>query len=81
MGLHAVVIDERVVDVEQKDNIRRFGHRIPTFFRARSLPQGKPGNAARMTSAFLGLAQQFLGDLSHTFGLEPEFSLQLLERS
>jgi hypothetical protein len=32
MGLHAIVIDERVVDVEQEDNIGRIGHRIPPYF-------------------------------------------------
>src|SRR5262245_19001838 len=32
MGLHAIVVDERVVDIEQEDNIGRFGHRIPACF-------------------------------------------------
>ena len=32
MGLHSIVIDERVVDVEQEDNIGRIGHRIPAYF-------------------------------------------------
>jgi hypothetical protein len=40
MGLHAVVVDERVIDVEQKDNLRRFGHRIPTFFERARFPKG-----------------------------------------
>jgi hypothetical protein len=28
MGLHAIVVDKRVVDIEQEDNIGRTGHRI-----------------------------------------------------
>jgi hypothetical protein len=31
MGLHTIIVDERVVDVEQEDNIGRFGHRIQHF--------------------------------------------------
>ena len=32
MDLHAIVVDERVVDVEQEDDIGRFGHRVPPCF-------------------------------------------------
>src|SRR6516162_3333385 len=29
MGLHAIIVDKRVVDVEQEDDFGRFAHRIP----------------------------------------------------
>ena len=31
MGLHAIVVDERVVDIKQEDHIGCTGHRIPRY--------------------------------------------------
>src|SRR5215813_6798678 len=44
MSLHAIVVDERVVNVEQEDDVRHFAHRTPclTAFACRELFSDRP---------------------------------------
>ena len=39
MGLHPVIVDKRVVDIEEEDNVRHFSHRPEHAFSLPSMPR------------------------------------------
>ena len=73
IGLHAVVVDERVVDVEQEDNTGRSGHCILICSRTCWARMSKSGNGWTNFQLFLPLPSSSLAISVTRSGSNPNF--------